>query len=216
MYRRWPQSIGSVEICPLQFPGRENRTREPHFGTYEELADQLAEVLAPHLDRPYAFFGHCGGVLPGFETTLRLLERGLPSPLWFFVSSQVAPHEGPYGRFLQLSQSELAVEVRRLLTTLGGQPPMPELVDLCLPVLVADVEANKRYHKPAPIRLPCPITVFGWSDDMEIRSELMTGWRDCGEARFRLLEGEHYSFLAAPEHLMAAMLRDMESGLASR
>ena len=34
-----------MEICLIQLPGRENRVREPHYGTYEELAVQLAESL---------------------------------------------------------------------------------------------------------------------------------------------------------------------------
>jgi hypothetical protein len=28
MYRRWPRFLGDIEVCPVQFPGRENRFRE--------------------------------------------------------------------------------------------------------------------------------------------------------------------------------------------
>lgn len=210
MYRLWPTHIGPVEICPVQLPGRENRTRDPHYGTYEELADQLAAVMPPYLDRPYAFIGHCGGVLPAFETMLRLLEQGAPRPAHFFVSSQVAPHEGPYGRFLHLSNEELAVEIHKLLLTIGGMEPMPEMVDLYLEVLIADVEANKRYRKQNPIALPCSLTVFGWAHDVEVEPRLMTGWKEYGRARFHQLEGEHYSFLAGPESLLIEIRRDME------
>ncbi|MFD0382099.1 thioesterase II family protein [Streptomyces stramineus] len=65
---------------PDPAPGRENRLREPHYGTYEELAEQLVEALLPHFDRPFAFFGHCGGALPGFATALLLARSGLPTP----------------------------------------------------------------------------------------------------------------------------------------
>jgi surfactin synthase thioesterase subunit len=214
MYRRWPARLGRVEICPLQLPGRENRVRQAHYGTYEALAEQLAEALPPYLDRPYGFFGHCGGVLPGFETALALVERGQPAPAHFFVSSQVAPHEGPYGRFLRLSRAELGAEIRGLLRATSGGEPMPELIELYLEVLIADVEANKRYRKPAPVRLPCPITVVGWTGDAEVSPGLMGGWSACGEARFLLLEGDHYAFLGPPEPLLVELRRDMERAVA--
>jgi surfactin synthase thioesterase subunit len=216
MYRLWPRNIGPVEVCPIQLPARENRIREPHYGTYDRLADQLADALLPFLDRPYAFFGHCGAALPGFETTLRLVERGGPAPSHFFASAAVAPHEGPYGRFLQLSRPALAEELRLLMTTAGGRKPPQEVVDLYLEVLVADVDANKRYRKAEPVGLPCGITAIGWRHDTDVRPELMRGWQACGRTRFPVLDGEHYTFLAAPPALLAEIERDMTAALRQR
>jgi surfactin synthase thioesterase subunit len=212
MYRNWPRFLGDIEICRIQPPGRENRTREPAYGTYEELADDLAEVLLPYLDRPFAFFGHCGSALPGYETTVRLLQRGHPMPARLFVSSQVAPHQGPAGRFLEMSDAELAEEVGGLIVQLGGKP-RPDLVDLSLGVLRADVEANKRYRPPEPVRLPCPITAFGWRHDAEVDHALMAGWADCGETVFRVFDGEHYRFMDGPEELMDALAADLGRGV---
>jgi surfactin synthase thioesterase subunit len=212
MYRMWPASIDGVEICALQLPARENRTREPHFETYEQLADLIAADLPPYLDRPYAFFGHCGGALPAFETTLRLAEQGAQAPVRLFISSQVAPHDGPHGRFLGLTRDELADEIRKLLVATGAQP-IAELVELWVDVLVADVEASKRYAKPAPVPLPCPTTAFGWTRDCEVDPTLMGGWKDCGPTRYVLLEGEHYTFLSAPGDLLAELGNDMEEAL---
>jgi len=75
MYRAWPRWVGSVEIVPLQLPGRENRMREPHYGTYEKLASALVADIGPYLDRPYALFGHCGGALPAAEPRCNLRRR---------------------------------------------------------------------------------------------------------------------------------------------
>jgi len=208
MYRNWPRFLGDIEICRVQPPGRENRTREAAYETYEQLADDLAEVLLPYLDRPFAFFGHCGSALPGYETTVRLLQRGYPMPLRLFVSSQVAPHQGPAGRFLSMSDEELAKEVGELIVQLGGKP-RPDLVELSLGVLRADVDANKRYHPAEPVRLPCPITALGWRHDAEVDHALMAGWADCGATTFRLLDGEHYRFMDGPDELMDVLAADM-------
>ncbi len=215
MYRKWPRFIGDIEICPLQPPGRENRFREPPYATYEALADDLADVLVPYLDRPFALFGHCGSALPCYETAVRLVSRGCRAPARLFVSSQVAPHDGPHGRFLHMTDTELAEEVRTLIVQLGGIP-RPDLIELSLDVLRADVEANKRYHPSEPVRLPCPITAIGWDADAEVDYRLMTSWASCGQTDFRVLSGPHYRFMEAPDELLDTFIRDLGHPVAAR
>ncbi|WP_394849974.1 thioesterase domain-containing protein [Pendulispora brunnea] len=223
MYSRWPERIGPAEVCLLQPPGRENRLRDAHYGTYEALAADLVPVLLPYLDRPFAFFGHCGGALPGFATALHLTralqERGpsehAPVPSCLFISSQVAPHRGPYGRFLSMDDGELAIELEGLVRAMGGVPD-PSLVELGLEVLRADVEANKGYRLDAPVKLPCAITVFGWEEDREVAPSLMEGWdayTEAGSFRQIVLEGSHYEFLKAPMPLLAEMASDMRKAI---
>jgi surfactin synthase thioesterase subunit len=211
MYRKWPRYLGEgIEVCAVQLPGRENRLREQPYDTYEELADDFAEALLPYLDRPFAFFGHCGSALPGYETSVRLLERGYPLPARLFVSSQVAPHQGPVGRFLEMTDEELAVEVSELIRELGGKP-VGDMVDLSVRILRADVEANKRYRPPRPTVLPLPITALGWEQDAEVDYRLMTGWSDCGPTTFRLLQGPHYRFMDAPDELTKVLVEDLST-----
>lgn len=209
MYHRWPRRIGQVEVCLIQPPARENRIREPHYGTYQEMAAALVDYLPPYLDKPFGFFGHCGGALPGVELTLQLAAAGLPLPRRIFISSQVAPHDGPYGRFLSLRRDELTEELARLVTGMGGTPN-PRLLELGLDLLEMDIEANRRYRVSEPQPLPCGITVIGWTEDQEIPMDLMGGWRvlssDC---RFVLLDGKHYDFLGAPAHLLAEIEQDL-------
>ncbi|MET7990797.1 thioesterase domain-containing protein [Amycolatopsis sp. NPDC005232] len=210
MYRKWPRYLGDIEVCAVQLPGRENRLREQPYGTYEELADDFAEALLPYLDRPFAFFGHCGSALPGYETSVRLLERDYPLPARLFVSSQVAPHQGPAGRFLHMADEELAVEVTELIKELGGKP-VGDMVELSVRILRADVDANKRYRPLKPTALPLPITALGWAQDTEVDYRLMDGWSDCGSTTFRLLEGPHYRFMEAPDELMKVLVEDLSS-----
>lgn len=201
MYRRWPTLHEGINFCPVQLPGRENRMREAAFGTYEELADSLAEELLPHLDRPYALFGHCSSALAAYQTAVRLTSRGCPPPSRLFVSSEVAPQDGPYGRFLEMTDAELSEELRELLIGMGGEPH-PDLIDLTLRVLRQDVEVNKRYKVPEPVRLSCPITSVGWTGDTGIEPRMMTGWSACGDVEDVLLGGDHYAFVGAPAELL--------------
>ncbi|MEU4890921.1 thioesterase domain-containing protein [Streptomyces sp. NPDC044780] len=209
MYSRWPRRIGSIEVCLVQPPARQNRIREPHYRTYEALAASFIEELLPYFDRPFGFFGHCGGALPGVEVARQLAAAGLPTPRRVFVSSQVAPHDGPYGRLLGLDSEGLGEELRKMIVSLGGVPT-PELVEMGLDLLIQDIDANKRYVVEERFTLPVGITAIGWDDDPEIPMDLMGGWKETAEdCRYTLLEGGHFEFLGAPAALLAEFERDL-------
>jgi surfactin synthase thioesterase subunit len=200
MYRNWPQRHRGVEFCPVQLPGRENRMRDPSPETYQELAAALAEAVTPYLDVPYGFFGHCGSAPTAYEAC-SWLERTGNQAARLFISSQVAPQDGPAGRFLTLDDTGLTAELRTLILKLGGNPA-PDILELALDVLRADVEVNKRYVVSAPARLAAPITAVGWADDREVDHRAMGGWTACGDVTFALFPGGHFRFLDGPAELL--------------
>ncbi|TQN28384.1 surfactin synthase thioesterase subunit [Haloactinospora alba] len=209
MFRHWPAWLGPVELLAVQPPWRENRMAEPHFGTYERLAASFVADAGEYLDRPYGVFGHCGGALPAFETALWAAEHGPRPPDRCFVSSQVAPQDGPYGRFLGLAPAELRAELLDLLASMGAHEPSGDMVDLVMEVLQADLETNRRYRREQPARVPFPLTVLGWRDDAEIPPALTRGWAEWGDVGERLLEGTHHTFLRAPEALRNVLRSDL-------
>ncbi|MCJ1681149.1 thioesterase domain-containing protein [Streptomyces sp. APSN-46.1] len=216
MYARWPRTIGGAEVCMIQLPGRENRAKDPHYGTYESLAESLVQALEPYLDVPFAFFGHCSSALAAFETARQLHAAGLPTPDRLFISSQVAPHDGPYGRFLGMTDDELAEELADLTRAMGSEPD-PDLIRFGLGVMRADVDANKQYRLEAPEVVPSAITVLGWMDDVEVAPDLMKGWREYSDdVRFTVLQGSHHSFLQAPLALRAELEQDIKTALEGR
>ena len=215
MFSKWPSRIGDTELCLVQPPGRENRTREPHYQTYELLAEQVVEELSPYFDRPFGFFGHCGGVLAAFATALHLARHELPTPACLFASAQVAPHDGPYGRFLHMSDGELAAELAQLTRAQGGEP-RPDVIEMNVRVLRADLTANQNYTLDAPVELPSQVRAIGWDEDPEILPEQMSGWPAYARpGRFHrtLLHGTHYTLVQAPDELMAELDEGMRTSL---
>ncbi|MET7298770.1 alpha/beta fold hydrolase [Embleya sp. NPDC005575] len=200
-FSAWPAAIDDVEVCPVQFPGRENRLAEPHYGTYENLAAGLIDPLAPLLDRPFAFFGHCAGALPAFETVVRLAERGLPGPDCFFVSGQPAPHDASGDRMLTMTESELRAEVESFIRGRGIEP-RPDMVDMGLAVLLRDHAAARDYRRTEPVEVRCPIVVLHWRDDPEVSLDRLDGWRQYSDSvDIRVVDGGHYDFMHAPDEL---------------
>jgi surfactin synthase thioesterase subunit len=211
MYRRWPRERDGVEFLPVELPGHETRFAEPNFESYQELAKAMVIGLERHLDVPFGFFGHCGSALAAYEVSAELIRAGMPAPARVYISSEVAPQDGPAGRFLSMDDAELGAELEKLIRELGGKPS-PELISLYLEVLRADVETNKRYVLPDPLRLACPITAIGWTQDDEIPYSTMGGWVKCGDTTALLLDGRHHRFMEAPADLLDVLC----SGLGTR
>ncbi|KOG32637.1 thioesterase II family protein [Streptomyces resistomycificus] len=200
-FSAWPAAIDDVEICPVQFPGRENRLAHPHYGTYENLAAGLAEALTPLLDRPFAFFGHCAGALPAYETVLRLTELGLPAPQCLYVSGQPAPHDAARDRMLTMTEPELRAEIESFVRSRGIEP-RPDMIDLGLMVLLRDHAAAGAYRRTEPAGVPCPIVVLHWREDPDVSLDELQGWRQYADSvEFRVLDGGHYDFMDAPDEL---------------
>jgi len=201
LYRQWPQQRDGVEFVRVRLPGRETRMAEPTFQSYQELATAMIPAIEPYLDVPFGFFGHCSSALVSYEVSARLMRTGRPMPARLYVSAEVAPQDGPVGTFFDMTDEELGGELDGLIRQQGGLPS-PELIELYLEVLRADVEANKRYVVPDPSRLSCPITAIGWTEDKAMPFSTMGGWAACGDTDSVLLEGTHHRFIEAPAELV--------------
>lgn len=204
VFAAWPARYLGVDLLPVELPGRLARFGEPVPDTITELAAALVAGLQPCLDVPYGFFGHCWSALLGYEASAQL--AGTPAaPSRLYVSSQVAPQDGPVGRMLEMDDAELTVDL--VSTVRGrGQQPHPQLIALYVRVLRTDVELSRRYQVPNPVRLDCPITAIGWTQDDQIRPDSMTGWTVCGPTTFIVLPGAHEEFIAAPRALLDLLL----------
>jgi surfactin synthase thioesterase subunit len=211
IFGNWPTAQGSVEFLPVELPGRITRFGEPMPETFQDLAAAMLAGLEPYLDIPFAFFGHCWSALIAYEATAQLQQAGRPMAERLFVSSQVAPQDGPIGRMLGMEDNELVEELEATIRAQGNQPH-PELVAIYVDVLRADVEVSRRYLVPDPLRLSCPITAIGWTNDAEVRPAQMTGWTACGETTFETFPGRHHRFIEGPPELLSTL----HLGLATR
>ena len=68
VYRSWTDRLpSSVEVCSVQYPGRNNRMQEAPFRNLKPLTQATAQAIVKYLDRPFAFFGHSMGAKLAFE-----------------------------------------------------------------------------------------------------------------------------------------------------
>jgi surfactin synthase thioesterase subunit len=197
-FRTWNAALPpSVQVCPVLLPGRETRRSEPAYHDFSELADAIARELQPWLDIPYAVFGHSMGSLLAFEWVRRLRREGRPMPVWLFLSGRRAPDSAPDGSPLlhPLPDPEF---LERLTALYQGIPQEilrePELMDLFLPILRADIAVVESYRFQEDDPLDCPLTVFAGSKDASVNWDQLLAWNRQTRGRFaaEILPGGHF------------------------
>lgn len=200
-FSAWPAAIDDVEVFAVQFPGRENRLAEPHYGTYENLVADLVGPLMPLLDRPFAFFGHCAGALLAFETVVRLAGLGLPQPECLLVSGMPAPHEASRDRMLTMTESELRAELESVVRGRGIEP-RPDMIGLGMAVLLRDLAAARAYRRVEPLPVACRIVALHWRDDPDMSLDRLEEWRQYSESvDVQIVDGGRHDFMNAPDEL---------------
>jgi medium-chain acyl-[acyl-carrier-protein] hydrolase len=92
MFRAWSEELPpGIQVCPVQLPGRQARLAEPPYTSLPLLVTDLAQVLLPYRDSPFALFGHSMGTLISFELARQLRRQGAPEPSLLFAASCRAP-----------------------------------------------------------------------------------------------------------------------------
>jgi acyl transferase domain-containing protein/surfactin synthase thioesterase subunit/acyl carrier protein len=196
IFRRWPELLPPwIEVCPVQYPGREQRLTETPFTDLLALAETIAEQLAPAFEQPFAIFGHSLGALVGFELARRLRSRG-HEPVQLFVAGCQAPERFSADRApLAIRSLDDLTDDSPLLAAIPAEARHNrELLQMMRPLLEADLAMNAGYIYRPDAPLSCPIAAFaGLNDPLVARRELV-GWREHTRSRFqlRVLPGDHF------------------------
>jgi surfactin synthase thioesterase subunit len=196
-FRSWNAAMPPfVQICPILLPGREMRRSETPFTQMEALVDAIAQELRPWLDMPYAIFGHSMGSLLAFEWVRRLQEEGTSMPAWLFLSGRAAPDHADGRSPLQSLPDEKFLE--QLTNLYQGIPQEilnePELMEIFLPILRADISVVESYRFEETEALDCPITVFAGMKDRSVTWDQLLRWKRQTRRRFaaQLFPGGHF------------------------
>ncbi len=208
VYRDWPPLLApGIDAVPVQLPGREGRHREGLRRSVSQLADELIDPLARRAGPDFALFGHSMGALLGYELARALSARGQP-PRRLFVSGLPAPQLGPVRRDAHLLPDP---ELLALMEELEGTSPevlaSPDLVQLLLPVMRADLEVCETYFHPHESALGVPVTALGGQRDPSAPVEGLRAWGHVTTAGFdaEFFPGGHFYLHTRGEDVIAAL-----------
>lgn len=183
----------ATEVLVVQYPGRQDRHREPLVDDLTTLADTLAEVLDDGDGRPTVFFGHSMGATLAFEVGRRLEARGTRLA-GLFVSARRAP-SAPRDERTHLKDDEgLLAEMRTLNGTESQVLEDEELVRMVLPAIRNDYRAAETYrYTPGP-DVSCPVTALLGDEDRKVTVAEAEQWREhtSGPFELKVYPGGHF------------------------
>ena len=213
MYRKWVDALPEeISLCAIQLPGREFRLREPCFTRMEPLVQELARLLTPRLELPFAFFGHSMGALVAFELARELRRRGAREPFHLGVSGRIAPQvRSRFRPAAELTDAQLIERVREL----GGLPEHiarePELLALVMPVIRADYGIVDNYTCASEPPLSCAISAFWGRSDILATEEQVSGWKQHTTGRFTVHDfpGDHFFVNTVWQDVQRALSEDL-------
>ncbi|WP_416969860.1 thioesterase II family protein [Streptomyces sp. 4F14] len=222
-FRGWsgPDTIGA-EVLAVQYPGRENRIRDPFPPDLHTLADQLTEELDRYLDRPAVFFGHSMGAVIGYEVARRLTADGRGHAVRHLVVSgcgaphRVRPFAGQEGAHL-LDDDRLVALLKELGSGNAGLLDDPDLRSVFLPAVRDDYRIVQSYVPRAggPL-LRTDVTAFVGRQDEAVGVGDAGAWAAATRGRFalRTFPGGHFYLAEQRGDVLRAVAGIIDTGRA--
>jgi medium-chain acyl-[acyl-carrier-protein] hydrolase len=199
-----------VEVVGVQLPGRGARRHEPALVDPASLVSALGPVLALATQGlPFAFFGHSMGAWLAFEMVQWLAREGSPGPTRLFVSGRGAPHLPlRLAPIDELPDAQMVAAMRRYGGIDDSMLDHPELLQLFLPLIRADLLVHRSHRYRPGAALACPITAIVASDDPLCTVQDVAAWREHTRERFDLqvCSGGHFFFHRDPRMHLAQLL----------
>ncbi|MGV9712551.1 thioesterase II family protein [Gordonia sp. NPDC003424] len=183
-------------VLIMQYPGRQDRRREP---AATALADLAAEAHAEYSARPDAgatpltVFGHSMGAIVGFEFARLAESSGAITLSCLVVSAATAPSRVAGLPRHPTDDEGLMAHLGVLEGTGGTVMASDAVMRMALPVLRADYAAFDAYDATSEMTIATPIRVIGGADDPVIQPHLLHGWTDHGDdVTVELFDGGHF------------------------
>ncbi|MDZ7332226.1 MAG: thioesterase II family protein [candidate division KSB1 bacterium] len=214
VYRNWSDLLPqTIEVCPIELPGRGARLQQPAFREMMPLVEALGDALMPYLDKPYAFFGHSMGALIAFELARWFRRLKLPAAQALFASGHTAPHLGcSHDPIYNLPDEAFKAKLRQLNGTPEAVIKNDELMTLLIPMLRADFQVNETYHYDTEPPLAIPIIAFGGNEDHDVSISSLQAWQHQTSAGFSLhiFEGGHFFLQSAQSQVLQTLTEHLK------
>lgn len=194
-YHAWSRWLPSnAEVIPVDLPGHGTRLREPLIADWKLLVDDLATLVGERVDGPFVLVGHSLGALLAYEVCRTLRDQGR-EPVLLVAAGRNGPSAGLSHRPIHdLPDAHFLSALRGLGGTPEGALYRPELLQMFLPVLRADLRLAELYARDPGEPLSCPVTVFAGCQDQMTDDVGMLAWKRETSGTFELVfvEGNHF------------------------
>ncbi|HUR58101.1 MAG TPA: alpha/beta fold hydrolase [Opitutaceae bacterium] len=176
----WAAPIArTAEIMAARLPARETRFGEKPLTRVTQVVDALVGHIAQFADEDYALCGHSLGGLVAFELARRLRSMGVPNPRAVIVCATRAPDRPrPEPPVHHLNAREFIAQIEQRYGAIPAEiRDHPDVLELLLPALRADMEIYETYRHVPAAPLDVPILALGGTGDRIVSQADVLGWR---------------------------------------
>lgn len=209
-FRLWEGHGGPLEPHALHLPGRERRFAEHPLGDLNAIVDDvLPEAIELVGEAPdVVVFGHSFGAIIAYELARRLAVSAVwPGEPRLAVSGSAAPGIHLHAPIAELPDEAFVRAVREVADYTHPAMDDPELLELILPALRADMRVHENYRPRPGALLKLPVLSVRGTDDALISAEAAAGWARVTTGSFATAElpGGHMYLIDNPEALLRAL-----------
>lgn len=176
----------AVDVIALQYPGRQDRRKEPCVQDIGTLADLVVDELLTLDEKPTVFFGHSMGAVLAFETAWRLEQKSAHEPRSVIASGRRGPSTVRAETVHRRDDDGIIAELRLLNGTSPDLLGDEEILRMALPAIRGDYEAIEKYGCPPGRKLRCPVTVLTGDADPRTSWAEARAWQEHTEGAFRM------------------------------
>lgn len=179
IFQSWAGQLpADIEVRVAQFPGRQDRLREPTLKSVAAMNDALYEALSALPPAPLYLYGHSLGALIAFELARKLASMQRP-PAGLIVGGRRAPHMPPRRAPIHmLPDAEFKDALHHLYGTSRAVLQDSDLMAIALPALRGDFTAHDLYQYVPGAPLDVPITVLSGQKDWSMTREDALAWAE--------------------------------------
>lgn len=221
-YDAWAELMPKhVRAYVLELPGRGARAADAPMREMEGLVAAAAAAMKPHLDEPFAIFGHSVGSVMAWAIARHVERIHGRTPLVAVCSGHTSPSR-PTTDMHAWSDARLADELRGWGNVDEESLQDPDVLSFLLRTLRADFAITETFcgteRQAALGRLACPLVVCGGTRDPLVPPGDLEAWRGVGDARARVYEGDHFYLVddATAPAFVADLVADLDAALDAR
>ncbi|MET9002985.1 alpha/beta fold hydrolase [Amycolatopsis sp. NPDC004169] len=200
-----------ADVISLQYPGRQDRRREPVITSVEEYAARLTAVLGGLPPKPTVYFGHSMGAILAFEVAHRTAAGGGDAPASLVASGRRGPATVREEFVHLLGDDGIIAEVQELGGTDTALLDDEEIRRMALPAIRGDFTAIETYSCPPDRLVPCPVTVFIGDIDPKVTAEEARTWQQhtTGAFAMHVYPGGHFFLVEHSADVLARLRSEL-------